>query len=81
MIEGIPAFFAAARYSVALVTTMAAVFAASTIATYMVLCVSSTAGLQRIRLGALEHHGEVLSGVLIMLVGIAFWLWPVLDRF
>ncbi len=57
-----------------------AVFAASTIATYVLLCVSSAAGLQRVRLGALERYGEVLSGALIVLVGIAFWLWPMLDR-
>ena len=54
-------------------------FAASTIATYVLLCVSSTAGLQRVRLGAVERYGEVLSGALIMIVGVAFWLWPVLD--
>jgi len=35
-------------------------------------------GLQRANLGAFERHGEVLSGAFIALVGVAFWLWPVL---
>ncbi len=75
MIEGIPAFFAAGRYGPGLIAVMAAVFAVSTIATYVLLCVFSTAGLQRVRLGAFERYGEVLSGVFIMLVGAAFWVW------
>ena len=78
MVEGIPAFFAASRYGVGLIIAMSIVFALSTIATYMVLCVSSTVGLQRIQLGAFERYGEVLSGAFIALVGVAFWLWPVL---
>jgi nickel/cobalt transporter (NicO) family protein len=78
MVEGIPAFFAAGKYGVGLIAIMAAVFALSTIATYVLLCVSSTAGLARISLGAFERYGEVLSGAFIALVGIAFWLWPVM---
>lgn len=78
MVEGIPAFFAAGQYGVGLIIVMSVVFALSTIATYMILCVYSTAGLQRVRLGPLERHGEVLSGAFIALVGVAFWLWPVL---
>ena len=54
------------------------VFAITTIATYVVLCVYSTAGLQRFSFGPLERYGEVLSGTFIALVGVAFWLWPVL---
>jgi hypothetical protein len=42
-----------------------------------VLCVTSAAGLQRVNLGAFERYGEVLSGF-IALVGVAFWLWPVI---
>ncbi len=57
---------------------MALVFAASTIVTYMLLCVYSAAGLQRVRLGAFERYGEVLSGAFIAMVGVAFWIWPVL---
>jgi hypothetical protein len=78
MVEGIPAFFAAAKYGVGLVAVMAVVFAASTIATYVLLCTFSAAGLQRVRFGALERYGEVASGAFIALVGLAFWIWPVL---
>jgi len=78
MVEGIPAFFAAGKYGVGLIVVMSLVFAFTTIATYVVLCVYSTAGLQRVRLGPLERFGEVLSGCFIALVGMAFWLWPVL---
>lgn len=78
MVEGIPAFFAAGKYSIGLISVMAVVFAISSIATYILLCVYSTAGLQRVRLGAVERYGEVLSGAFIALVGLAFWIWPVL---
>src|SRR5260370_42692419 len=77
MVEGIPAFFAAGKYGVGLIAVMAVVFAISTIATYVLLCVYSTAGLQRVRLGAFERYGEVLSGAFIALVGLGFWVWPV----
>lgn len=78
MVEGIPAFFAAANYGFGLIVAMSVVFALSTIVTYVVLCVYSAVGLQRVRLGAVERYGEVLSGAFICLVGIAFWIWPVL---
>jgi hypothetical protein len=78
MVEGIPSFFAAGKYGISLIVVMAIVFAISTIATYMLLCVYSTAGLQRVRLGAFERYGEVLSGAFIALVGLAFWIWPVI---
>ena len=78
MIEGIPAFFAAGRYGVGLIAAMSAVFAAATIATYVVLCVGSLASLERVRLGPLEKYGEVLSGAFIAVVGAVFWVWPVL---
>ncbi len=74
MVEGIPAFFAAGRYGVGLVAAMAAVFAAATIATYVLLCTWSALGLQRLRLGAFERYGEVASGALIAAVGIVFGL-------
>jgi hypothetical protein len=76
MVEGIPAFFAAAKYGVGLIVSMAAVFALSTIATYVVLCIHATAGLQRLRLGVFERYGEVLSGGVIALVGLVFGFWP-----
>jgi nickel/cobalt transporter (NicO) family protein len=78
MVEGIPAFFAAGRFGIGLIVAMSIVFAISTIATYVLLCVYSTAGLQRVRLGRFERYGEVLSGAFIALVGIAFWIWPAL---
>lgn len=77
MVEGIPAFFAAGKYGVGLILVMSFVFAIATISTYVVLCVYSTASLQRVRLGPLERYGEVLSGAFIALVGFAFWVWPV----
>lgn len=78
MVEGIPAFFAAARYGAGLIAVMSAVFAASTIATYVVLCTYSAAGLQRVWLGPVERYGEVLSGALVALVGLAFLIWPLM---
>ena len=77
MVEGLPAFFAAGKYGSALVGVMAAAFAATTIATYVVLGVFSSAGLQHLRLGRFERHGEVLSGALIAAIGMAFWVWPI----
>lgn len=78
MVEGIPAFFAAAKYGVGLIIVMSLVFAATTIATYVALCVGSTMGLQRVSLGPLERYGEVLSGAFIALIGLVFWIWPAL---
>jgi hypothetical protein len=79
MVEGIPAFFAAARYGVGLIITMSAAFAASTIATYVVLSVYSATGLQRLYLGPIERYGEVISGAFIALIGVAFGLWSALP--
>ena len=78
MVEGIPAFFAAGKYGAGLIAIMSLVFGASTIATYMVLCVFSTAGLQRVSLGPLERYSEVLSGAFIALVGVVFSAGPIL---
>ena len=78
MVEGIPAFFAAGRYGVGLIIAMSLVFAAATMATYVVLCVASLASLKRVSLGPMETYGEVLSGAFIALVGLVFWLWPLL---
>lgn len=77
MVEGIPAFFAAGRYGAGTLGVMALVFAVSTIATYVILCVSSFAALERVKLGPLERYGEVLSGTLVMLVGLAFAVWRI----
>lgn len=78
MVEGIPAFFAAGKYGVGLIVIMSVVFGISTIATYVVLCTLSTAGLQNVKFGTLEKYGEVFSGAFIALVGLVFWIWPVL---
>lgn len=76
MVEGIPAFFAAARFGPALIAVMSLVFALSTIATYVVLCVYSTKTLNRLRFGPLERYGEVLSGSIVALIGVIFFVWP-----
>lgn len=78
MVEGIPAFFAAGKYGLGLILLMATVFAASTILTYVVLCVYSTARLQRVKFGTIERYGEVLSGAFIAVVGFVFWVFPIL---
>jgi hypothetical protein len=78
MVEGIPAFFAAGKYGLSLILIMALVFAASTIVTYVLLCVYSTASLQRVKFGKLEPYGEVLSGAFIAAIGLAFRVFPVL---
>jgi hypothetical protein len=74
MVEGIPAFFAAAKFGPGLIALMSLCFAVSTIATYVVLCTISRSALERLHLGPLERYGEVLSGAVIMLVGIVFIL-------
>jgi ABC-type nickel/cobalt efflux system permease component RcnA len=78
MVEGIPAFFAAGKYGFSLIAIMSIAFAISTIATYVVLCVYSTAGLRRVNLGSFEKYGEVISGAFIALVGVVFLIFPVL---
>jgi ABC-type nickel/cobalt efflux system permease component RcnA len=78
MIEGLPAFLAASRLGVTTILIMSIAFALSTIATYVVLCVVSVEGMQRVRLGPLERYGEVISGVFIALVGVVIWVWPLI---
>jgi hypothetical protein len=70
MIEGIPAFFSASTKGPALLGVMAIVFAASTIVTYVGMCVAGLRGLQKTSLGPLERYGEVLSGLFVALVGV-----------
>jgi len=77
MIEGIPAFFAASKFGFGLIALMSVLFAASTIVTYMVLCVYSHAALERVSFGPLEKYGEVLSGAFIAIVGVVFLIWPI----
>ncbi|NNM92201.1 MAG: hypothetical protein HKL92_02565 [Candidatus Eremiobacteraeota bacterium] len=78
MIEGIPAFFAASRYGVAQLVTMSIVFAASTMLTYLALCLLSSAGLARLQFGRFERYGEVISGLFIALLGAFFAIFPAL---
>ncbi len=73
MVEGIPAFFAAAKYGPVQLAVMAVAFAASTIATYVALVLLSTFGLQRLTFGPIERYGEVISGAFIALIGFAFY--------
>lgn len=77
MLEGIPAFFAAGRYGPGLIGAMAVFFAASTVATYVLMCDFAMAGMQRLHIGALERYGEVLSGALIAAIGLVFTIWSV----
>lgn len=79
MVEGIPAFFAAGRYGAGLLGIMAVLFALSTIGTYVVFCLVSVSGMQRLRLGKFEEYGEVISGSLIAVLGAVFLLWPLLP--
>jgi hypothetical protein len=53
MVEGPPAFFGAGKFGVGQLIVMSLVFAASTIITYVVLCVASVAGLGIAKLGPL----------------------------
>lgn len=70
MIEGLPAFFAAATYGAALLIAMALIFALSTIVTYVVISTLAITQLERLSLGPLERYGEVLSGTLVAIVGV-----------
>ena len=73
MVEGIPVFFAASRYGAALLAVMAILFAIATVVTYILLCVGSAEGAARIDFGPVERYGEVLSGALIILLGVLFF--------
>jgi hypothetical protein len=70
MIEGIPAFLAAATFGVGLLAVMALVFAAATVTTYVVTCAAGVASLQRSRSSTFEKYGELLSGGLVAAVGV-----------
>jgi putative Mn2+ efflux pump MntP len=76
MIEGIPAFFSASRFGVGLLFIMAAVFALSTIVTYVAVTVGSLRAMQALDFGPIERYGEVVSGGLIALLGAVFLAFP-----
>jgi len=70
MLEGLPAFFAASSYGAPLLALMAAVFAATTILTYVGVSCSAVRGLERTSFGPLERYGEVLSGAIVAAIGV-----------
>lgn len=72
MVEGIPAFFAAAKYGLPQLVIMTIVFAATTILTYIAMSVMGVSGLQRVSFGKFERYGEVLSGGFIAATGFVF---------
>jgi ABC-type nickel/cobalt efflux system permease component RcnA len=74
MVEGIPLFLNASTKGVALLGSMAIVFALSTILTYVAMCVAGLRGLQKTSLGPLEQYGEVLSGLFVAAVGVYAFL-------
>ena len=75
MVEGIPAFFAAAKYGAGLLAIMSVAFAVATIGTYVILSVASAASLKRVSYAPLERYGEVLSGTVIAALGVVFAIW------
>jgi putative Mn2+ efflux pump MntP len=71
-VEALPTFFAAAKFGAWAEIALAIVFAATTIGTYVVTCVLSAAGLEKLRLTPLERYGEVISGGFVAIVGAIF---------
>jgi putative Mn2+ efflux pump MntP len=72
-IEALPVFFGAARFGAAFVLVVALIFAFSTIATYVALSVAAHRGLAVVRLGRFERYGEVLSGIVVAVLGVAYF--------
>jgi ABC-type nickel/cobalt efflux system permease component RcnA len=70
MVEGIPTFLSASTRGPGLLGGMAVVFAISTIATYVIMCLLGLKSLQRVFLGPFEKYGEVLSGLFVAAVGV-----------
>ena len=71
-VEALPTFFAAAKFGAWAELALAIVFAATTIGTYVVTCLLSAAGLEKLRLTPLERYGEVISGGFVAIVGAIF---------
>lgn len=74
-IEVLPAFLAAAPLGAGALVALSLVFCVTTISTYVVTCVLSLAGLQRLRFAPMERYGEVISGVFVSLIGMVFLIW------
>lgn len=77
VVESLPVFFSAGKYGVGLILVMALAFSVSTIATYVLLSLSSALGLQSLKFGSLERYGEALSGGFVAVVGLTFLIWPI----
>jgi putative Mn2+ efflux pump MntP len=74
-VEVLPAFLAAAPLGAGALALMAGVFGVTTIATYVITCTLSAAGLQHMRLPKLERYGEVISGAVVCIIGVVFLIW------
>jgi ABC-type nickel/cobalt efflux system permease component RcnA len=74
-IEVVPTFLAAAPFGIVGFLALSLAFSVTTIGTYMVTCVLSVAGLEQFRYAPLERYGEVVSGILVALIGFAFLIW------
>jgi putative Mn2+ efflux pump MntP len=74
-IEVVPTFLAAAPFGIVGFLALSLAFSVTTIGTYVVTCVLSVAGLEQFRYAPLERYGEVVSGILVALIGFAFLIW------
>jgi len=74
-IETVPTFLAAAPLGIAALVALSLVFSITTIGTYVVTCVLSVAGLEQFRYAPIERYGEVISGVLVSIIGVVFLIW------
>ena len=74
-IEVVPTFLAAAPFGVLAFFALALVFSIMTIGTYVVTCVLSVTGLEQFRYAPVERYGEVISGVLVSVIGVVFLIW------
>lgn len=74
-LEVTPAFLASAPYGWIGFVAVAATFSVASVATYVVTCVVSHAGLQQIAAPAVERYGEIASGAFVAIVGILLLIW------
>ena len=74
-IEVVPTFLAAAPLGIAAFLALSLVFSITTIGTYVVTCVLSVTGLEQFRYAPVERYGEVISGVLVCVIGVVFLIW------
>jgi hypothetical protein len=74
-IEVVPTFLAAAPLGIVAFIALSLAFSVTTIGTYVVTCVLSVAGLEQFRYAAVERYGEVVSGALVIIIGVVFVTW------